>query len=68
VIRKYFEIMSQHIEFIVAEASNLTPEIYASFPSRVVFHFYDSFNITGWKRDLQYEDLFSLTKDNRRVT
>ena len=46
-------------------AGKATPETWASFPSKLVFHFFDSFILTGWRRDLHYDDLYGLTKDNR---
>ena len=49
----------------IGRTGKATPETWASFPSKLVFHFFDSFILTGWRRDLHYDDLYSLTKDNR---
>ena len=46
----------------------MTPETWASLPSKLVFHFFDSFIWTGWRRDLDYGDLYGLTKENRYQT
>jgi hypothetical protein len=32
------------------DADNLTPEIFASFPSKMTFSWFDAFAWTGWKR------------------
>ena len=33
------------------DADNLTPENFASFPSKMTFSWFDSFAWTGWKRN-----------------
>ena len=55
----------QNLDENVGRAGKATPETWASFPSKLVFHFFDSFILTGWRRDLHYDDLYGLTKDNR---
>lgn len=44
---------------------NLTPERYASFFSRTVFAWFDSFAWTGWRRLLTYDDLWHLKAEDR---
>ncbi len=45
--------------------TNLTPEKYASFLSKIVFAWFDGISIKGWKRLLKDSDLWSLKKEDR---
>lgn len=44
---------------------NLTPERFASFPSKMLFSWFDGLIWKGWKRTLATEDLWSLAFYNR---
>ena len=60
-----FALYFKNLDEDMGHAEKATPETWASFPSRLVFHFFDSFIWTGWRRDLDYGDLYGLNRDNR---
>jgi hypothetical protein len=62
---KQFGSIIDFLLLLLDEATNLTPEKYASFPSRLVFAWFDTLAMKGWKRLLTYSDLWTLTKENR---
>jgi len=47
------------------QVDNLTPERFASFPSRLFFSWFDKLTWKGWKKTLSTEDLWSLAFYNR---
>ncbi len=53
-----------HEEYV----DNVTREKYASFVSKAVFSWFDGFAWTGWRRVLQYDDLWNLDYENRSVS
>jgi hypothetical protein len=46
---------------------NLTPEKYASFYSKLVFAWFDTLAIKGWKNTLKETDLWGLAHENKFV-
>ena len=44
------------------DADNLTPENFASFPSKMTFSWFDSFAWTGWKRNFTIYKFAELKK------
>ncbi|TRY61972.1 hypothetical protein TCAL_10708 [Tigriopus californicus] len=47
------------------DVPNLTPEKHASFFSRAIFAWFDPFAWKGWRRTLEYGDLWDLKKSER---
>ena len=47
------------------QVDNLTPERFASFPSKMFFTWFDGLIWKGWKKTLATEDLWSLAFYNR---
>lgn len=61
--------MASYAEFDLCSTSedvpNLTPEKHASFFSRAIFAWFDPFAWKGWRRTLEYTDLWDLKKSER---
>ena len=49
------------------QVENLTPERFASFPSKMFFTWFDGLIWKGWKKTLAIEDLWALAFYNRLV-
>ena len=47
------------------QVENLTPERFASFPSKMFFTWFDGLIWKGWKKTLAIEDLWALAFYNR---
>lgn len=47
------------------DIENLTPEKYSSFASRALFAWFDPFAWVGFRKVLEYEDLWGLVRANR---
>jgi hypothetical protein len=57
--------MAPDNENLSDDAVNLTPEKYASFYSKLVFAWFDTLAIKGWKRTLKETDLWGLAHENK---
>ena len=53
--------------FLLEQVENLTPERFASFPSKMFFSWFDALTWKGWKKTLVPEDLWTLTFYNRFI-
>ena len=51
--------------FDVDQCEDLTPEAFASYPSKLLFSWFSGFAWKGWRRLLQTEDLWTLNFPNR---
>ena len=55
-----FCIETPHILNILDQTENLTPETFASFPSKMLFSWFDSLAWKGWRSNLVMAELWNL--------
>ncbi len=62
IVLKYCKLFRPKYIDLDEDADNLTPENFASFPSKMTFSWFDSFAWTGWKRKLTIYNFSSVKK------
>ncbi|XP_023349637.1 canalicular multispecific organic anion transporter 2 isoform X2 [Eurytemora carolleeae] len=50
------------------DIDNITPEVFASFPSKLVFYWFETLVRIGWKRVILPEDIWGLKMEDRSKT